>query len=299
MPTGQNWMNYIFINLAFMTYMIGIVYMSSIQEIRKNWVLYRCNPMYMPLSENIQGDFTHCVQNIQLMSMGALLQPLTSITGSLTNVVSGFTEDLNNVRTMISTLRNNIGGIFGAILGVFANIVLEFQKITIAIKDMMGRNIGVMTVFMNIMNGSFKTIGSMWNGPTGGLVRSLGKCFHPETLVRLKTNQIVFMKDLNLGDVLESGSIVESTMRINNLTNPEQLYLLKGAGVNGEDIYVTGSHLIYNKTDQKFIPVSKSSNAEITDKQTDWFSCLITSDHKIQIGTEVFWDWEDHGCKKI
>jgi len=299
MPTGQNWMNYIFINLAFMTYMISLVYMSSIEEIRKNWALYRCNPMYMPLSDNVARDFTHCVQNIQVSSMGALLQPLTSITGSLTNVVSGFTEDLNNVRNVISSIRNNMGGIFGLILGAFANIVLEFQKISIAIKDMMGKNIGVMQVFLNIMNGSFKTIGSMWNGPTGGLVRTLGKCFHPETLVRLNTGQVVFMKDLNLGDVLENGSVIESTMRINNRTDPEKLYVLKGAGVNGEDIYVTGSHLIYNKADQTFIPVSKSANAEITDKYIDWFSCLITSDHKIQIGTEVFWDWEDHVYKKI
>jgi len=292
-------MNYIFINLAFMTYMISLVYMSSIEEIRKNWALYRCNPMYMPLSDNVARDFTHCVQNIQVSSMGALLQPLTSITGSLTNVVSGFTEDLNNVRNVISSIRNNMGGIFGLILGAFANIVLEFQKISIAIKDMMGKNIGVMQVFLNIMNGSFKTVGSMWNGPTGGLVRTLGKCFHPETLVRLNTGQVVFMKDLNLGDVLENGSVIESTMRINNRTDPEKLYVLKGAGVNGEDIYVTGSHLIYNKADQSFIPVSKSANAEITDKYIDWFSCLITSDHKIQIGAEVFWDWEDHVYKKI
>ncbi len=275
--------------------MISLVYMSSIQEIRKNWALYRCNPMYMPLSDNIGRDFTQCVQNIQVSSMGPLLQPLTNITGSLTNVVSGFTEDLNNVRNVISSIRFNMGGIFGLILGAFANIVLEFQKITISIKDMMGKNIGVMSVFMNIMNGSFKTVGSMWNGPTGGLVRTLGKCFQPETLVRLKTGQVVFMKDLNLGDVLENGSVVESTMRINNRTEPEKLYVLKGSGVNGEDIYVTGSHLIYNNADKSFIPVSKFNKAEISNKQTDWFSCLITSDHRIQIGSEVFWDWEDHG----
>jgi hypothetical protein len=294
MPTGKNWINYIFINLAFLAYMIGIVYMSSIQEIRKNWALYRCNPMYMPLSDNVQRDFTHCVQNIQTVSMGALLQPLTSITGTLTNVVSGFTEDLQNVRNIVSTIRENMANIFGLIFGAFANIVFEFQKITLAMKDMMGKNVGVMQVFLHIMSGSFKTVESMWNGPTGGLVRTLGKCFHPETQLRLKNGNIVFMKDLNLGDVLENGSIVESTMRINNLTNPEQLYVLESVGVNNADIYVTGSHLIYNKTLNTFIPVSKTTNSKITNKETDWFSCLITSDHKIQIGSELFWDWEDN-----
>ena len=109
MPTGQNWMNYIFINLAFMTYMISLVYMSSIEEIRKNWAVYRCNPMYMPLSDNVGRDFTHCVQNIQVGSMSALLQPITSITGSLTNVVSGFTEDLKHVEWTIRLSCSNTG----------------------------------------------------------------------------------------------------------------------------------------------------------------------------------------------
>ena len=28
--------------------------------------------------------------------------------------------------------------------------------------------------------------------------------------------------------------------------------------------------------------------------KTEWFSCLITSDNRIKIGKENFWDWEDH-----
>ena len=43
--------------------------------------------------------------------------------------------------------------------------------------------------------------------------------------------------------------------------------------------------------------VNSSTTALKTTKQTEWFSCLITSDHKIQIGNEVFWDWEDHFIK--
>ncbi len=27
------------------------------------------------------------------------------------------------------------------------------------------------------------------------------------------------------------------------------------------------------------------------------FSCLITNTHKIPIGKELFWDWEDHFVK--
>jgi hypothetical protein len=294
MPTGKNWLNFIFINLAFAFYIIGIIYVTSVQEIKKNWALYRCNPMYMPLSDNVQADFAHCVQNIQMVTMGEILKPLTSITSGLTDLMSSFTSDLANIGKLIATIKDSMGNIFGVIFGAFIGLLVGFQKISLNLKDMMAKNVGVIAVFVNILDSSFKTMASMWNGPPGGLVRSLGKCFHPETNVQLENGQVVFMKDLNLGDVLVGGRIVEATMKIDNRTDPEQLYVLKGRGVGNADIYVTGSHMIYDENTKKFIKVNEYVTADLTSNQTDWFSCLITSDHKIQIGSELFWDWEDH-----
>ena len=55
--------------------------------------------------------------------------------------------------------------------------------------------------------------------------------------------------------------------------------------------------LCENKDVKSTSKVEDYINAELSDKKTYWFSCLITSDHKIQIGDEVFWDWEDHFLK--
>jgi len=294
MPTGKNWLNFIFINLAFAFYILGIIYVTSVQEIKKNWALYRCNPMYMPLSDNVQADFAHCVQNIQMVTMGEILKPLTSITSGLTDLMSSFTSDLANIGNLIARIKVSMGNLLGVIFGAFTGLLIGFQKISLNLKDMMAKNVGVIAVFVNILDSSFKTMASMWNGTPGGLVRSLGKCFHPETNVQLENGQVVFMKDLNLGDVLVGGSVVEATMKIDNRTDPEQIYVLKGRGVGNADIYVTGSHMIYDEITKKFIKVNEYVTADLTGNQTDWFSCLITSDHKIQIGSELFWDWEDH-----
>jgi hypothetical protein len=148
------------------------------------------------------------------------------------------------------------------------------------------------------MDGSIKTMESAWNGPSGQMVRALGKCFNPLNKIKLLNGNVVFMKDINLGDVLQNGSIVESVMQINNKTNPEPLYIIKNSGVNNEDIYVTGSHLVFDKMQNKFIKVKNAPWAIKTDIILDWFSCFITSDHKIQIGNQTFWDWEDHFIKK-
>jgi len=273
------------------------MYFKSIIEIKENWPVYRCNPPYWIFSDDISQDFTYCVQNTQVNFMGFLLEPLTFITGSLSNMMGGFMTDINNVRYMFSNIRGYISNIFQSIFGVFLNLVIAFQKIIIGIKDIFGKTTGVLVSLMYILDGSIQTMGSAWNGPSGMLVRSLGKCFHPDTSIKLKDGNIVKIKDINLGDVLENGSIVQATMKIDNtdIKTYEDLYVIKHNGVNNEDILVTGSHLIYH--DGMFISVKDYNGAVKSDIKTNVLSCLITSDHKIQIGNKIFWDWEDHFMK--
>jgi hypothetical protein len=297
MPSGKNWIYFLYVNLAFILYIIGVFYYSQVAIIKADWPLYRCNPMYMPLADNVEENFVYCVQSMQTNFMGYLLQPLTFITGSLGTMLNGFMDEINSIRAMFNKIRTFFSSIVENIFGVFLNLVIEFQKITIGITDLIGKTIGIMVSLMYVMDGSVKTMQSTWNGPPGQMVKALGKCFHPNTLVKLKNGEIKAMKDISLGDVLEDESIVESVMKIDNKREPEPLYVIKKGGMNEDDIYVTGSHLVYDKSKHKFIKIKKYVKAELTDKKVDWFSCLITNTHKIPIGNEVFWDWEDHFFK--
>ena len=299
MPSGKNWMNFLYINLAFVLYIAGVFYYGQIAQIKANWPLYRCNPMYMYLAEDVESNFVYCIQNMQTGFMGYLLQPLTYVTSSISHMLGGFLGQINSVRGMFDKIRNFMTSTIQSVFGVFLNLVIEFQKITIAINDLIGKIIGTMVSLMYILSGSITTMNSTWNGPPGQMIRALGKCFYPETSVKLKNGTIKAMKDIDLGDILENGSIVESVMKIDNKHNPIPLYVIKGAGINKEDIYVTGSHLVLNNDTKQFIKTEDYFKAELSDKKIEWFSCLITSDHKIQIGNEMFWDWEDHFVKKL
>ena len=108
MPTGKNWLNFIYINVVFVGFVFSLYYFISIQDIKDNWPQYRCNPMYMPLSDNIEQDFTYCVQTMQTNYMGFLLQPLTFITSSLTDMAGNFSKQINDVRNMFSQTRGFI-----------------------------------------------------------------------------------------------------------------------------------------------------------------------------------------------
>jgi hypothetical protein len=299
MPSGKNWLNFIYVNLGFIAYTLGLYYVVSVAEIKKNWPLYRCNPMYMPLADNLTENFTYCIQTMTSSFMGNLLQPLTFITSSLQTNMSSFSNEINAIRGMFNKIRDFISNIFQTIFGVFLNIIIEFQKIIIGLNDLFGKTIGMVTTLLYVIDGSIKTMSSAWNGPAGQLVRALGNCFHPDTKLRLLNGEIKCMKDICLGDILENGSIVNVTMQIDNTRNNKELiYKIEGKGVNEDDIYVTGSHIIYDQNKYLYKMVKDYEDAiPVPDLKLDVFSCLITSDNKIKIGKEIFWDWEDHFFK--
>jgi hypothetical protein len=297
MPSGKNWFFFIYVNLAFAIYIAGVFYYNQVTKIKADWPLYRCNPIYMPLANNMEENFVYCIQSMQTNFMGYLLKPLTFITGSLGGMLGGFMEEINSVRAMFDKVRTFFSSIIETIFDVFLNLVIEFQRITIGIKDLIGKTIGIMVSLMYVIDGSVKTMNSTWNGPPGQLVQNLGKCFHPSTNIKLKNGTIKAIKDVELGDILKDGSIVETVMKIDNKRHSIPLYVIEGAGENDEDIYVTGSHLVFDKKMNKYVMVKNYLKAKLSNKKIDWFSCLITDKHKIPIGNQIFWDWEDHFIK--
>jgi len=292
MPTMKNYLNLIYVNLGFIAQITVMMYFKSALEIKQNWPLYRCNPPYWVFSDNISQDFTYCVQNSQMNMMGTLLQPLNYMVSSLSSVGTELSDSINNIRGVIFNIRTFVTDIIQNVFGVFFNLIVEFQKITISIKDMVGKMIGIVVTILYVLDGSIKSMNSAWNGPTGQLVRAMGSCFHPETKVKLKNGEIFLMKDLPLGAELEDGSKVFSIMKIANFNN-DKLYKIKG-GVDGDFIYVTGEHFIFDKQNNKWLQIKDYNHAyKQEEKHIDWFSCLITTSGHIKIGQQLFWDWED------
>lgn len=294
MPSGKNWVNFLYVNIAFVLYVAGIFYFNQMSQIQANWPLYRCNPMYMPLADNVEENFTYCIQTMQSGFMGHLLQPLTFITNSLTSSMGDFMTDIQNIRGMFNKVRTFFTTIIESVFGIFLNLIIEFQKITIGIKDLMGKTVGIMVTLMYTMEGSIKTMQSVNNGPPGQMLRALGKCFHPLTNIKLNNETVKKMVDIEVGDILEDGSFVEAVMKIDNKREAVPLYVIKD---EIENIYVTGSHMVFDTSQNKFVRVDKYKKATLTNIYIDYFCCLITSNQKIKIGNEIFHDYNDFYLK--
>ena len=290
MPTMNNYLNLIYVNLGFIAQITIMMFFKSALEIKENWPVYRCNPPYWVFSENISEDFTYCVQNTQMNMMGYLLQPINNMIKGLTSIGGRFNESINDIRGVFSSIRNFVAEIIENIFGVFLNLIVQFQKIIISIKDMVGKMIGIVTTILYVLDGSIKTMNSAWNGPPGQLVKAIGSCFHPETEIKLLDGKYYKMENVPLGSELIDGGKIFAVLKVDNLKK-EPLYKIKG---KEQDIYVTGEHFVFDKKTQKWIQVKNYENAEIQhDFILDYFSCLITTNRRIPIDDELFWDWED------
>jgi hypothetical protein len=288
----------IIIFIVFIVLYVFNIFSIGIKQVSEDWPKYRCNPTIMPFASIFGHDpvsnFTYCIQNMQSNYMGYLMQPLQYNFNVLGGIGGTMTKSINDVRAFINNIREYITNIVQSIFGVFLNILIEFQRLTINIKDLFGKLIGIMATLMYTLSGSVMTMKSAWEGPPGQLTRAL--CFHPETKVELKDGTTVNMKDLSLNAILKNIVRVCAVMNISNLDENgkhiEKLYRIPSS--NNEDILVSGSHLVYCCELKRFIHVEELREAIVTDIKCDNLTCLITSDHTIPIGNWIFHDWEDN-----
>jgi hypothetical protein len=106
MPSGQNWIYFLYVNIAFAIYIAGVFYFNQIAEIKSKWPLYRCNPMYTVLADDVEENFAYCAKNMQNSYLNYLLQKIAFIISSLTATIAGFMVDVQNIPDILYKIRN-------------------------------------------------------------------------------------------------------------------------------------------------------------------------------------------------
>lgn len=266
----------------------------QVNNISEDWPQQRCNPLFMPFADNPGQNFAFCIQKAQSEFMDDLMLPMTNSLNVFGKTMNNTLGSLNNVREFFNYLRNMIINTVGAIYGVFLNIIIEYQKSTIAVKDMVGKMMGVMVSLIYMVDGSVKTAESTWNGPPGKLIRGL--CFDKHTLLRLDNGCLETIGNIKLGAKLKDGSEIVGKLILNNKntngTFRERFFKFQNQGEDNSTIYVTPLHLIM-MPDGSWNYVKNHPNAEACEHNTDILHCLVTDTNRIPIGNFIFHDWED------
>lgn len=292
----------------FIVFIFILLYMFNIlsvglAQIKKDWPLYRCNPVVMPFAGMMGHDatqnFTYCIQNMQTNFMGYLLQPLHYNFDLVGNVTGGISTAINDVRQFFYKLRNFIGNIVSSVFGVFLNVIVEFQRITINIRDLFGKLSGMLVVMIYTIGGSMMTAQSWLDGIPGTMLKGAYdfSCFAPDTPIRLLSGEVLPIRDIPLGAILSNKARVRAVMRISNLEEgiPREPYYELEGGEGGEPVNVTGHHLVYDPAQRDYVHVKDMPGARLSSRAPDAeVACLVTSNHTIPIGTRLFHDWEDN-----
>ena len=300
--TFSDWSRFILVLLIFVFLHCFIILAVQIENIKKNWPQWKCNPMVMPFARVFGHDeydnFTQCIGTMQSDYMGFLLQPVSFDLSMITSLASDFTDGLSGGFELISNIQGLLNKVFKVIYTAFFSIIVEFQKMIINIKDTFGKVTAVVSMFQHILSGLSDLMASLENGTPGKVINAV--CFAPETIIQTHNGDFVKMQDIELNTILKNGSKVVSVMNISNVDSHgkiiNQMYEIVN-GENNEKIYVTGCHLVYDPILKDYIKVSElniGDKCKQSNNECRTLSCLITSDHSIPIGEWIFHDWEDN-----
>ena len=255
---------------------------SQVDYLKKHWVEYRCNPMYMPVAglvgDDVVSNFTKCTMKGFHDYAGFIMDPIMAEFSVINDTVETIGDTMNSFRGMFSSVRGGMLGVVGSVFGKIHNVMSQTQYIVIRMRTILARVVGVMYSFVYIFYSGMQTGQSVVNGPVGKTMSFL--CFDED--VKIQTFEgLKAMKDVKIGDRLTD-----------NLALVTSVYKLDGTGIQMYDlggILVTGSHKLRYKG--KIIRVDKHPQAKKAKKESKNLVCLNTTSHRISIKKYDFLDF--------
>jgi hypothetical protein len=261
---------------------------SNLQEIKDNWVKYRCNPIYMPLAGLVGGDVGTNFMNCTLQSVntyaGFVMDPIYSNFNILTHTINTILDSMNSIRSAVVGASEGFLGIIKSTYGKIQNSMSSTAQIVGRIRTIMSRMITTFAVLMNIVNTGIQTGQSVANGPIGKAAEFL--CFSPHTRIQT-TLGILPMYCLEPGIKLVDGQHIRSVIVVDGTYT--KMYRLG-------NICVSGNHKVFH--DNKWIRVEDHPDAELTNSSKLLY-CLNTDKHTIPIGNYLFKDYEETDDPRI
>lgn len=281
-----------------LTVIIMIVFLNLLTTFRKtknNLSDIKCNPMFIPFADffglDAEENSKQCSKYAQTENIKDSHTGIKNKQKDLSNTADNLGKNHTAIKSSLGNMSNIIGSVTNGITSLMSNTIIEFQQMVFHIMSLTKKILFTGNVLINITSTGVDTGGSIVNGP---VMKTMSKlCFDPNTIITLKNGKKTTIQNCKINDVLQNGSVVIGHVSVKNLHN-DFFYELDNDGVK---IHVTGSHLVFDKRQKRFVELKDSSlPKKKTNIRKKMFHCLITDDHLIQIGKYTFWDWEDDVC---
>ena len=286
--TGS-WFWMLFVTLIFGTLWYGVTRAANYDEIVKNWPKVRCNPTIMPFASAYGYDatenFQYCMNNILTNQAGSIAGPFVGILGTMIQSMMTFLNNLNSLRLMLATFAGGVSQIIFEFSQRFKLMFFQVKQTSLRIQQLFYRVFATMYAMIYMGTSAITAATNFADTSVFGFLNTF--CFAPETILEVKGKGMVQIQTVELGDVLQDGSIVTSVYRFQADGQPTVLL---------RDVQVSTNHYV-ELPDGTLVDAEEHPDAK---PYLLWnggskrpFVCLDTDTHRIPISGYRFSDWDE------
>lgn len=169
--------NSILIITIYLILSVSIFIAISIEEIKRNWQQYRCNPMIMPFAGIFGKDpvdnLTQCIMEAQSAFMQTFLSPLYDALAGFTDIgvlLTSFMEFLQSgidiqqfgFMTLLEEMQKRLQMLVIGINELLINIVAVFSKLS-----------AMIGLIFRVLQSTVKSAESMWEELPGTVIKTV------------------------------------------------------------------------------------------------------------------------------
>ena len=173
-------MDVVLVSVATLTCILASLYLFGLSQVaflKKNWVEYRCNPIYMPFAglvgQDTMTNFMQCTLHGFSDYLGFIIDPIMGEFAIVGDTLTEVGDTMNSMRKMFSGVRGGFLGIVGSVFGKIQNLMSQTQYIIIRMRTLIARIVATMVTFLYIFYAGMETGESVMAGPIGATIRIL------------------------------------------------------------------------------------------------------------------------------
>ena len=271
----------IIIILLFLFMYLVTILGTNISHIKKNWPLYRCNPLIMPFASyfgvDSKDNMQKCTTNTHSSFMDAFLQPLHKMQEESLKHQKTIHESQKTSTSTMSKHRGLVASLSAGLFDKLNNVLIEMTKTGLTMEDNIAR-----------IQGLFSTVYYMFKSVTyvgesiASMIVEFPFCFAKNTIIPTLHKGATPIQFLTPGTILSDQSIVTATMILDS--THETFYLL-------DKTIVTGSHKVLHQ--KKWIKVKDHPDTISLPHLNEPVYCFNTTNKIIKLHNTIYSDWDD------
>jgi hypothetical protein len=287
---------FIIMSVVFLTALILMFTLGNLNEIRKNFPRYRCNPLFIPFASQFGYDtkdnFNFCLSTIFDTKAAEIFGPIYQLLAGFVGLTKVIVDVALGIRKLFSNFLLGVNGFVRSVRDRIQTLMFNIRMSFLKLNHLMGRVYGTMYAVI-WMGTSAMTAG--FNISDNSLVQFLFEfCFDPETPLRLVDGTYIPIKDARIGMKL-------APTPANPTPEITSVFLFDGSKtpmVRLFDTIMSSEHYVNYKS--AWIPAKLHPDAEPA-PSIPRLVCLNVTGHEFKVGYQglIVADYDEHSTKEV